>query len=76
MNPEREHGILAKAIYQAAGSTVLNELLSRLKTSDDDLIVTSSGNLEQIKWIFHSRLVDFVSQAQATRVKYYYYNFK
>lgn len=65
-HPEIDQGMLAQAIFQAAGPNVLNEII--LNGDGQDMVVTTAGDLEQIRCIIHCRLSNFVSNVQATRV--------
>ena len=58
--------MLARAVFQAAGPSVLNEVMSN--GDGQDLVVTTAGDLKQVRCILHCRLTNFVSIVQATRV--------
>lgn len=64
--PEINQGVLARAVFQAAGPNVLNEVV--LNGDGQDLVVTTAGDLKPIRGIIHCRLSNFVSNVQATRV--------
>lgn len=70
LNPEKEDGILAQAIYKAAGDGVMNELKKVSARQNDGLMVTGAGNLPHTRWIFHAKLADYMSVLQANRVNF------
>ena len=63
-------GILSKIIIKAAGDSVINEAKNKYPNgiSNNSIAITSAGNIQGVKYLFHAALSNFVNESTASKV--------